>query len=367
VAGGTILLMPSFPALSVVTAADVPSLVRGVGLLGSGGGGDAALFAYVLRSRLQEAPLEVRPPGGLGNASVVPVGVIGATRVFGEKLPEGTEFARAVEALARWTGAHPSAVMNLEVGGLNGLSGLVAARDLGLPFVDADLMGRAMPRLDQLTWAACGQAVTPCALRGPGGPTLLVDGAGPATLERTARAMIAETGGWAVLALPPLPASLIAQRCVVGGLARAAGLGHVALTCPPGTDPAGVAAALGGRLLATGRVLEVDRHGIQGGFGRGSVTVVDATESAVVRLEAENEYLLALRDGQPVATCPDLICVVDRRTGSPLAVDDVRLGDEVSVLVLPGPGWWQEHGELARVGPGAFGIDAEPVLVGSAA
>jgi DUF917 family protein len=252
--------------------------------------------------------------------------------------------------------------MNLEVGGLNGLSGLVAARDLGLPFVDADLMGRALPRLDQLTWAACGQPVTPCALRAPGGPTLLVDAAGPATLERSARAMLAETGGWAVLALPPLPASLIPERCVVGGLARAARLGYTALTHPPAADPAGFAAALGGRLLAAGRVLEVGRHGHRGRFGRGTVTVVDTEDSAVVRLEAENEYLLALRDGEPVATCPDLICVLDRRTGVPLAVDEVRLGDEVSVLVLPGPDWWRAHGALARVGPVAFGIEAEPVL-----
>ncbi|WNV77795.1 DUF917 domain-containing protein [Geodermatophilus sp. DSM 44513] len=356
--------MPWSPGLSRIDAADVAALTRGVSLLGSGGGGDAATFAHVLRRRLRSAPLEVRDPGELGDALVVPVGVVGATRLFGEKLPEGTEFVMAVGALIRWTGARPAAVMSLEVGGLNGLSGPVAALDLGLPFVDADLMGRAMPRLDQFTWAACGQPVTPCAMREPGGPTLLVDGADASGLERSARALLAESGGWAALALPPIPASLVRERCVTGGLARACDLGRVALDLGSGTRPEALAGALGSRLLASGRVLDVGRHAASGGFGRGSVTVVDGEDSAVVRLEAENEYLLALRDGEPVATCPDLLCVVDRRTGVPLAVDEVRPGNEVLVLALPGPSWWPERGRLDRVGPRAFGIDAEPILIG---
>jgi DUF917 family protein len=356
--------MGSSPGLSTIGAADVAPLARGVSLLGSGGGGDAAMFAHVLRRRLENAPLEILDPDELDDALVVPVGVVGAIRVFGEKLPDGTEFVTAVEALARWTGARPTAVMSLEVGGLNGLSGPVAALDLGLPFVDADLMGRAMPRLDQFTWAACGQPVTPCAMREPGGPTLLVDGAGAPGLERSARALLAESGGWAALVLPPIPAAQIRERCVTGGLGRALDLGRAALALGPGAQPQAFADALGGRLLASGRVVDVGRYGASSGFGRGSVTVIDGGDAAVVRLEAENEYLLALRDGEPVATCPDLLCVLDRRTGAPLAVDDVRPGNEVLVVALPGPSWWPDRGQLARVGPRAFGIDAEPVLIG---
>jgi hypothetical protein len=356
--------MGSSPGLSTIGAADVAPLARGVSLLGSGGGGDAAMFAHVLRRRLENAPLEILDPDELDDALVVPVGVVGAIRVFGEKLPDGTEFVTAVDALTRWTGARPAAVMNLEVGGLNGLSGPVAALDLGLPFVDADLMGRAMPRLDQFTWAACGLPVTPCALREPGGPTLLVDGADAPALERRARALLAESGGWAALMLPPIPAAQLIEHCVVGSLARAADLGRAALALEPGAHPQAVATALGGRLLASGRVVDVGRYGASAGFSRGSLTVIDGDDSAVVRLEAENEYLLALRDGEPVATCPDLLCVLDRRTGVPLAVDEVRAGNEVLVLAVPGPSWWADRGQLARVGPRAFGIDAEPILLG---
>jgi uncharacterized protein len=120
-------------------------------------------------------------------------------------------------------------------------------------------------------------------------------------------------------------------------------------------------------VLGAGRVADVDRHGAPGGFARGSVTVVDTADGAVVRLETENEFLLALRDGEPVASCPDLLCVLDRRTALPLAVDTVRAGNEVVVAVLPGPSWWERNGHLDRVGPRAFGIPCDPVPAGSAA
>jgi DUF917 family protein len=227
-------------------------------------------------------------------------------------------------------------------------------------------MGRAMPRLDQFTWAACGQPVTPCALRGPGGPTLLVDGVDAPGLERSARALLTESGGWAALALPPIRAARVRERCVTGGLARATYLGRAARDLGPGAEPQVLATALGSRLLASGRVIDVSWQGASVGFGRGSVTVVDGDDSAVVRLETENEYLLALRDGEPVATCPDLLCVLDRRTGVALAVDEIRTGNDVFVLALPGPSWWPDRGHVGRVGPRAFGIDAEPILIQAA-
>jgi DUF917 family protein len=84
----------------------------------------------------------------------------------------------------------------------------------------------------------------------------------------------------------------------------------------------------------------------------------------VLRVEAENEYLLAILDGEPVASCPDLLCLLDRRTAEPIAVDGLRPGDDVLAVVLPGPRWWRAAPErLAHVGPRAFGLDCDPILL----
>ncbi|MFZ5869602.1 MAG: DUF917 domain-containing protein [Actinomycetota bacterium] len=348
-----------------LSADDLDAVVAGVSLLGSGGGGDAATFAHLLRRRLAGGTLPLHPVEHVADGGfVVPIGVVGATSVFTEKLPSGHEFVSSVAALRRWTSRDVAAVMALEAGGLNGMSAMVAALDLGLPLLDADLMGRALPRLDQLAFAVEGLPVTPCAVCEPGGQTLIVDGVDAVGLERTVRAFLAEAGGWAVLALPPTPAELVRAHAVVGSLGRALGLGraHAAL---PGTPTAGdIEAALEGVVLATGRVLDVARLGPARAFGRGSVTVVAVPSGAVVRVEAENEYLLALRDGAVAASTPDLICLLDRRTTAPIAVDRVRVGDEVVVAVLPGPAWWTSPHRLVQVAPRAFGLDCEPALLG---
>ena len=350
--------VPSFPAL---TAADVDALVIGVSLLGSGGGGDAVTFARVLRHRLGAGTLRLHSAPELAGGTVVPVGVVGATSVFLEKLPGGHELTGAVRAVCRWTGSDATAVMPLEAGGLNGVAALVAALELDLPFLDADLMGRALPRLDQLTWSAQGAPLVPAALCEPGGQVVVIDGATPSALERTARAFLSQSGGWAAIALRPVPVPVATENAVIGSLARALGLGRGHARLPEGASAAAVAAALGGDVVGVGRVRQIARlhHPLPTGS---SIHVDNSDTGEVLRIEAQNEYLLAFLDGRAVASTPDLVCVLDRRSRLPISVDLLRTGDEVMVLVLPGPSWWQQHHRLRHVDPTAFGLDHDPVL-----
>jgi uncharacterized protein len=353
--------MGDVPSFSALTAADVDALVVGVSLLGSGGGGDAMTFARVLRHRLGTRSLVLHSPSDLAGDMVVPVGVVGATSVFLEKLPGGHELTGAVRAVSRWTGTDATAVMPLEAGGLNGVAGLVAALELDLPFLDADLMGRALPRLDQLTWSAHGTPLVPAALCEPGGQVVVIDGATPSALERTARAFLAQSGGWAAIALRPMPVPLAVKDAVRGSLAHALRLGHGHAGLPERAPAEAVAAALGGDVLGVGRVRQIAR--LHHPLPTGSSIHVDSSDTGeVLRIEAQNEYLLAFVDGRAVASTPDLVCVLDRRTCLPIAVDLLRSGDEVMVLVLPGPTWWREPHRLRHVDPTAFGLDHEPVL-----
>jgi DUF917 family protein len=343
---------------SVLRAADVDALGVGLRLLGSGGGGDPEVFGSTLRRALEGAELELHAPEEFGEAPVVAVGMLGGTRMFAEKLPSGAEFVEAVRAQARWTGVEPRAVMASEAAGLNGALAVVAAVALGLPLIDADLMGRALPRVDQFTRAVDGGALAPFVMVDPGGRTVLLDDTDPVALERVIRVIIAQGGGWAGCAFAPVPASAVRHDSCLGSLARALALGRAHAAAAPG----GIAAALGGRALAAGRAVEIARHA-SATFGRAGITVLDDA-GPVLRLEAENEYLLALLDGEPVASCPDLLCVLDRRTSAPIAVDALRVGDDVRVVALPGPAWWRAYpARLAHVGPRAFGLDCDPVLL----
>src|SRR5699024_710099 len=107
----------------------------------------------------------------------------------------------------------------------------------------------------------------------------------------------------------------IADSAAVGSLRHALWLGAVHLRQSAEQPSEDIAKELGGLCLADGRVMQVSRQQAQRSFVRGSVHIRDSATGALVRLEMENEYLLALRDGDPIATTPDLLCIVDRRTG----------------------------------------------------
>jgi DUF917 family protein len=345
---------------ATVRAADIDDMVVGVSLLGSGGGGDARTLARVLRRRLGTGQQRLHRPAELTGHTVIPVGVVGATSLFLEKLPGGHELTGAVEAVSRWTGVRATAIMPLEAGGLNGITAMLAALELDLPLLDVDLMGRAFPRLDQLSWSAQGMPLVPCALCESGGQVLVIDGASPSDLERTARSFLVHSGGWAAIALRPVAVEEAAANGITGSLAHALELGRAHAALPEVAPAAVVERALGGVVLGSGRVRQIVRHHDPDPT-KSSIHVEDSATDAVLRIEAQHEYLLAFVDGRPVASTPDLLCVLDRRTHLPIAVDRLRVGDEVMIVISRGPSWWRRPDRLRHVGPAAFGLDLEPV------
>ncbi|NNG37589.1 DUF917 family protein [Nakamurella aerolata] len=341
--------------------ADLDRFLRGAALLGSGGGGEAALFGARLVDQLPSDGLELvsmaeAVAAGLG--TVAAVGMIGATSVLTEKLPNGNEIAGSVVAAERWCGRRIDAVMPVEAAGVNAILPVLTAAQLGLPLVDADFTGRALPRFDQLSLVvARPQLLRSATLAQPGGQLLVLDKCSPAELERAVRAYVGHSGGWAGATFGPFPLGELAGAACEGTLARALALGGwLTAEALERLDE------LAGAVLARGRVIEVVRSQGQQ-FTRSSFAVA-AADGALLRIEAENEYVAAIRDGLPVATSPELICVLDRRTAEPIAVERLRFGDDVQVVALTGPPWWRaEARRLAAVGPRAFGVDLDPVLL----
>lgn len=346
-----------------ISPADVGALERGFALLGAGGAGDTRACGMILRRGLRTAGLPAVSPADLASDTwVVPVACVGVPDVLQERLPSGLEFVTAVQGVARWSGTQPQAVMPAEAAGINGVMALVAATDLQLPVVDADLCGRALPRLDLTSLSVLGQDIGPIALTDSTGRLVILDVGDAESVERLVRALIPASGGWAVVALNPLPAGQLAKVAIQGTVERALTLGRAHLASAGAGDVRTLAASLGARLLGQGRVLEVQRTGDVRSFVRGSVSLADATSGSIVRVEMENEYLVVLRDGAAVATTPDIICLVDARTREPIPCERVRGSSEVAVLQLASAPFWTHNGLLEHVGPRAFGFPFAPVL-----
>lgn len=347
----------SFLPLSVYRE-DVSALVTGATLLGCGGGGDPRPYFHVLNGCLGPDGVQIYSPDRFQESLIVPIGFVGATTAELEKLPGGDELPGAVNALLRWCGKSVDAVMSIEGGGVNGLSGLIASLQAGLPYVDADLMGRAMPRLDQFSWSALNRRITPCALCEPGGRIVVFDHVDAAALERQVRALLSASGGWAALALCPAPAAGLASSAILGSTRLALALGRRHESLPEAAARATVESVMGAVVIGAGLVHGIDRT--SGPAMRSSLSIIDEENGDVIRIEGASEYLLALVNGKAMAATPDLICVLDRRTCQPLSVGQVRTGTEVLVITMRGPEWWYSSDSRLQISD-LRGFDLGPI------
>jgi len=336
---------------------DLPVLARGCAVMGAGGGGDPLIGVLMAREAILESgpvrlvDLDDLPDDGL----VMPCGLVGAPTVAIEKLERGTEGVRLAEEVRTLTGREVVAIMPFEIGGSNGLIPLTWAARLGLPYVDADGMGRAFPTMPQMTMNIAGVSSDPCIIADERLNTLVIRAASVGWTERLLRSAAAAFGGAAVAAIFLMDVATARRATVRDSVSRALRLG-AAITRAE-SDPVGaIVAELDATVLTTGKVVEVTRE-TSGGFVRGSAVIEEAGTGALLRLEIQNENLAAVRDGEVRASVPDIITVLDSATGEVVVTERLRYGRRVSVIAFACDPIWRTQAGLQVAGPAAFGYD----------
>ncbi len=76
-------------------------------------------------------------------------------------------------------------------------------------------------------------------------------------------------------------------------------------------------------------------------------------------LDYKNEHLVARRNGEVIATCPDLITVIDRQTGEGVNNPDFIEGQSVVVLGMKCDPLWRRDAGLEVFHPRYFGYDVD--------
>jgi DUF917 family protein len=350
--------------LRTIHAEDLEDIAIGGAILGTGGGGDP----YVGKLMAQEAirkhgPVKLVDVDELpDDALVVPVCMMGAPTVMTEKLPQGDELMNAFHQLEKVLGRKIDAVLCGEAGGINSTTPFVVAAASGLPLVDGDGMGRAYPELQMETFTLHGVSATPMVLCDDKGNSLVLETVSNGWTERLARAATVEMGGSALLAFYPMSGEVAKKAVVRGTLSLCVNLGRTLReTRTAHADPvAAITRLLGASIIFHGRVKDVDRRTI-GGFARGSARFdgLDEWKGHGFRLDFQNEFLMAERDGKIICTTPDLITLLEAETGAPVTADSLRYGLRLVALAFPCNPQWQTPAGIALVGPRYFGYDTD--------
>src|SRR5580704_6085695 len=335
------------------------ALARGCAVLGAGGGGDTYLaLLQALQATEDFGPAALVDVDELpDDALIMPCGSIGAPTVSMEKIENGDEGERLRDHLQYLTGRQVAALMAGEIGGGNGVLPVSWAARMGLPLVDADGMGRAFPEVPQVTMQLAGISPSPAVMTDERGNLVIFQAISGHWMERLERAAAVEFGGSASSTEFSMTVAQAREATVRDSVSLAIRIGETIGRAEASPVDA-LIAELGAFRLIAGKVLDVERR-TTSGFARGSVVVegLGTDTGRLIRLEVQNENLVALERGRVLASVPDLITVLDSETADAIASEVMRYGQRVTVIAFACDPVWRTERGIAVAGPRAFGYD----------
>lgn len=335
-------------------------LAVGATVLGTGGGGDPYIGTLMAEQAIERhgavrlIDLADLPDAGL----VLPVAVMGAPTVLVEKIPNGAELERVVRAVETRFGQPAVALVSAEAGGLNSAIPVVAAAELGLPLLDADGMGRAFPEIPMCSMNLNGVSATPMAVCDEKGNLALLETIDNSWTERLSRTATVAMGGSSIIALYPMTVEQAPSSVIPNTMSGAIAIGKALREARArGLHPRDeLLRVTGGVLLFRGKVADVLRR-TEGGFARGTARIdgLDEDSGSSMRLEFQNENLVAFRDERLLASVPDLISALDAESHTPVTTEGLRYGQRLEVIGMPCASVWRTEKALKIAGPRYFG------------
>ncbi len=352
----------------LITKEDVEDLAIGAAVLGTGGGGDpyiGKLMALQVLDKGKKIVL-VDPDDVPDDAFIMTSAFMGTPITLIEKVPSGLEAVKALESLESYFGRKADYITPAEAGGLNSTIPLYVAGMTEKPVLDGDGMGRAFPELQMVTFHLYGVKATPMSLADEKGNSVILDTIDNFWAEKIARVVTIRMGGWASIALYSMDGRKYKEAVIPHTISKAIEIGRAIRDAKKhGKNPLdALLDVTGGFKLFEGKVVDVSRW-IVAGFAKGEVTIegFDDFKGKTMKIMFQNENLVAMIDGEVVASVPDLIVVLDLETAEPITTERHRYGYRVAVVGIPCDSKWRTPEALEVVGPRYFGYDIDYVPI----
>ena len=309
-------------------------IVLGAGLMGGGGGGSIAEGM-----RLVDRVLEFGEAVELVTPEELPESAWGAV-IAGVGSPKSSLHlirtkspTLALELLEQAVGKRFSFVIPFEVGAGNSINPMLASIQKGIPIIDGDPCGRAVPEINMTTFHLGGIPITPLALSTEDRISAIIRTPVPHDAERVTRAITAELGGVSAIAAQHMSAADLKRLVIPGTTSIIERVGRsIRETRSKHGDVVEVLRTrFKGHLLGKGRVAGLSGE-TRNGFDFGCVELEGGLP---VKVFFQNESMIALREEELLAVVPDLICCLDHE-GNPLTNADIAEGMDVVYIGFAG-------------------------------
>jgi DUF917 family protein len=321
-------------------------MLTGVGILGTGGGGDPVAFGkpMVDWDYARDRVYELTPPGEIDDdAFVVCGGYMGSVQAFtsiGDMLEAWEtryELHEAMKMSERIRGKKVDHLVPFELGGTNTTVMLSLAARAGITSVDGDGLGRSAPESQMITFVGYGIELCPMPLVTKNGSIVIVEKTtSPALADEIGRFAVVQDGGAGANNHYHQSGAQLKKAVIPDSISKSVELGEAVHDAnKSGNDPIDAFLdVMGGQRLTSGRVEEVKGEDRAGHW---HVTVRIKSEDLKGKFEVvvKNEYMLAMSDSKPVVMFPDLICIHYPDTGHGVMSASLKEGMDVVVTAVP--------------------------------
>ena len=289
---------------------------------------------------------------------------------FGLTNPQFTEkeqLAKAMEELADYLGVKFEAMVPIELGGANTPGGIAAGALNGIPSVDGDYTGRAIPEILQTTPYIAKKKIWPVSSFDAYGNKVIIDDVvNHRMVERIGKLIASGSYGLAGQAGFVLTGKEMKDLVVKGTMSECLELGKlIRESRENGLNPVDKTIKfLKGHLMATGKVVKKETDDKLGYYwGTYTIEGIGEFKNNEYKVWFKNENHMMWENEEPIITSPDVITIVDSKTGEPYPNPLLDVGAEVSVIGVKSREVFNNERGLSVLGPRYFGYDVDYISV----
>lgn len=303
---------------------DLSHLSLGANLLGSGGGGSTEILNSLVYQQLeQQGPVPIISLKELQKDSlIIPLAFVGAPSETKKMKPNNQPFHMILNHIQKDFINRSIVLMPAEIGGCNALTPFVIAGERKLKILDADLIGRAFPKIHMCKPAVLGIVPRLAYIASQKGQVIKLEIHSISELEEKIRKITVEFNSSSVVATFLMNPEEARRAIIPASLSHAIQLGKDAPSM---------------KHHQTG-IITQHNNLVDQGFLKGSVTIL--TKAGTYKIFFQNEYLLMLKNNKKQVESPSIIHLIDEKTGHPLSSENLKRGLRVKIISLPAPAFW---------------------------
>lgn len=360
---------------------DIDDFLMGCAFFGTGGGGEVSSGRNALMEVLNDKhSLSLMDPADITEddifctaffmGSIAPKSKKTMEEMkkygYGKRKYTNTDMlVNAIDNLENYIGEKISGLYVVELGGSNSACCMAAAYKKGIPVLDADCSGRAVPEMCHGLPVINGKGFLPVAFIDSWGNSIITSYAfNHSAMERIGRMISRASYGEIAEASCPIKGDNIRESIVPYTLSQCLIVGRkIHRARIEGRNPciAGAEAA-NGYLLGKGKVTkkeDEDRDGYY--WGTYLLEGMNNLTGNQYKIWFKNENHILWENEIPIATSPDMIILLRWKDGEPITNTNLQEGDEVGIIIVPAREQFLSENALTAIGPGHFGFDFDYV------